>query len=270
MKLAMAQISMRNNMNENYKKTQEYIEKAVGSDVLFFPQLQLTPYFPQMPGLNASRALSRMSDARLKGMAYQAQKNHMFISPNVYLEQDGRMYDASLWFDRDGQMGETAKMVHVMNEAGSYDKDYFQPGAGFVVHETSMGKIGIVIGTDRHFPESMRCCALLGARLVIVPAAVSDHDDLEMAVAQMRVAAYDNGLFIAMCSRTGKEGRLDFMGHSVVIGPDGKVIKEADGSEQLVSVDLDLSKVEDVRKERPYLSNRRPDVYGLLTRLTEE
>ena len=77
-------------------------------------------------------------------------------------------------------------------------------------------------------------------------------------------------MFIAMCSRTGKEGRLDFAGHSVVIGPDGKVIKEADGSEQLVSVDLDLSKVEDVRKERPYLSNRRPDVYGLLTRVTEE
>ena len=51
---------------------------------------------------------------------------------------------------------------------------------------------------------------------------------------------------------------------------DGKVIKEADGSEPLVSVDLDLSKVDDVRKERPYLSNRRPDVYGLLTRLTEE
>ncbi|MEE8808428.1 MAG: carbon-nitrogen hydrolase family protein [Lactimicrobium sp.] len=269
MKLAMAQISMRNNMNENYKKTQEYIEKAVGSDVLFFPQLQLTPYFPQLSGLDASRALSRMSDARLKGMAYQAQKNHMYISPNVYLEQDGRMYDASLWFDKEGVTGETAKMVHVMNTAGSYDKDYFQPGAGFVVHETPAGKIGIVIGADRHFPESMRCCALLGARLVLVPAAISKEEDPAMTAAEMRVAAMENGFFVAVCNRTGKEGRKDFAGRSMVIDPSGNVLKEADDTEQLMQVDLDLSIVEDVRKGKPYLSNRRPDVYGLLTKQVE-
>ena len=83
MKLAMVQMSMRNNMNENYKKCLQYIEEAAGSDLLFFPQLQFSPYFPQLQRLNATVALSRQNDARIKGMAYQAGKHHMCISPNV-------------------------------------------------------------------------------------------------------------------------------------------------------------------------------------------
>ena len=79
MKLAMVQMSMRNNMNENYKKSLQYIEEAAGGDLLFFPQLQFSPYFPQVQGLNAAVALSKESDARLKGIAYQAGKHHMCI-----------------------------------------------------------------------------------------------------------------------------------------------------------------------------------------------
>ena len=125
MKLTMVQMSMRNNMNENYKKCLQYIEEAAGNDLLFFPQLQFSPYFPQLQRLNATVALSRQNDARIKGMAYQAGKHHMCISPNVYLEDHGKPACASLFFDKSGEMREVAEQIHRFNQENRYEKDYF-------------------------------------------------------------------------------------------------------------------------------------------------
>ncbi len=262
MKLAMAQISMRNNMNENYKKTLSFIEQAQGSDLLFFPELQLTPFFPQLSGLNATNAISRQSDARLRGICYQAHKYHMYISPNVYLEQYGRLYDASLWYDKYGEEHEPAKMVHVMDQENFHEAEYYTPGdSGFIVHNTPQGNVGIVICFDRHFPESIRSCALQGADLIIIPTANHIGEDLEMYEWELRVQAMQNEVFIAMCNRVGKEGNLTFAGESIVIGPDGKVIYKADDKEQLVRVDIDLMKAREEREKRPYFSVRQPSAY---------
>lgn len=270
MKLAMAQISMLNNMNANYRKTLQYIEQAAGSDLLFFPQLQLSPYFPQVPGLDASVALSRQSDARLRGIAYQAQKYHMCISPNVYLEDHGRQFDASLWFDRSGAPHGIAGMVHLFDRPHAYEASYFRPAnTGFLVHDTGSVKVGIVIGADRFFPESMRCCALRGAQLIIVPAAETDGADLEMMVWEMRVQARENQVYAALCNRVGREGALTFGGHSMIAGPDGSLLFEADGSEQLIRFTLDFSGLEKERSRTPLLQHRNPVCYGVMSHKTE-
>ncbi len=262
MKLAMAQMSMLNNMNDNYKKAISFIEKAQGSDLIFFPELQLTPFFPQMQGLKADVALSKETDARLKGMAYQAQKYHMCISPNVYLDENGKHYDASLWFDKQGKSGTIAKMMHVANAPHFYEADYYDEGnSGFVVHHTAFGNVGIVICYDRHFPESIRECVCKGAELIIVPTANLKEENLELFLWEMKIQAYQNGVYIAMCNRVGKEGRVEFAGHSVVIGPDGSVIQEADDKEQLITITLDLKKVKEQRKKVSYLAHRRPKYY---------
>lgn len=270
MKLAMAQIGMLNNMNANYRKTLQYIEQAAGSDLMFFPQLQLSPYFPQVPGLDASVALSRESDARLKGIAYQAQKHHMCISPNVYLEDCGRQYDASLWFDRNGASHGIAGMVHLFDRPGAYEASYFRPAnTGFVVHDAGSFRVGIVIGSDRFFPESMRCCALRGAQLIIVPAAETTGGDLEMMVWEMRVQARENQVYAALCNRVGREGKLTFGGHSMIAGPDGSLLFEADDSEQLIRFDLDLSGLDKERGQTPLLQHRNPVCYGVMSQKTE-
>lgn len=264
MKLAMVQMSMRNNMNENYKKSLQYVEEASGSDLLVFPQLQFSPYFPQMHGLNASVALSRESDARLKGMAYQAGKHHMCISPNVYLEDHGKPACASLFFDKTGEMKETAEQMHRFDREHSYEKEYFREGrSGFVVHDAGFAKVGVVIGNDRLFPESMRCCALRGAELVIVPCAVTTDEDFEMVKWEMRVQAKENQVFVAVCNRVGKEGRLVFAGHSFVVSPDGSLLYEADENEQLIRVNVDIKGWK--QKRFSYLDERCPVYYGVLT-----
>lgn len=267
MKLAMAQISMRNNMNENYKKTLSFIEQAAGSDLLFFPELQLTPFFPQLSGLNAANAVSRQSDARLRGICYQAHKYHMCISPNVYLEQYGHLYDASLWYDKNGDEHEPSKMVHVMDQENFHEAEYYEPSdAGFIVHKEAFGNVGVVICFDRHFPESIRSCAVQGADLIIIPTANHKGEDLEMFEWELRVQAMQNQVFIAMCNRVGKEGYLDFAGESIVIGPDGKVIFKADDTEQLIKVDIDLKKAQEERQKKPLMSVRQPEAYEPIVR----
>lgn len=262
MRLAMAQMAMKNNMNENYKTTMSFIEKASGCDLLFFPLLQMSPYFPQLSGLAAGGALSRESDARMSGIAYQAKKNNLYISPNVYLEQNGKRYCASLWFDRYGEFGKTAGMVHVWDRPQAYEAEYFAPfERGFVVHKTNFGKVGIVVGSDRHFPESVRSCVNRGAQLILVPAVHTDQDDSEMDEWELRVQAKQNSVFIAVCARAGKEGNLFFTGSSAVYGPDGRVIVKADGREQLVTCAVDLGECEEIRKKNPYLSVRKPELY---------
>lgn len=263
MRLAMAQMSMLNSLNDNYKKSVRFIEAAMGNDLLFFPEIQLTPFFPRVSGLNADPALNKMDDTLISGFAFQARKNHIYLSPNVYLQEHGRKYDASLWFDKNGKSYEPAKMVHIASYPHFYEKEYYDPSdTGFIVHKTSIGNIGIVICYDRHFPESVRTCAVKGADLVIIPTANTKEEDMDLFEAEVRAEAYQNGVFIAMCNRVGKEGRMHFAGESVVVGPDGKVIARADDTEQLITVNLDLTQAKKEQAKRPYLNQRRKDMYA--------
>ncbi|MCR5795755.1 MAG: carbon-nitrogen hydrolase family protein [Solobacterium sp.] len=263
MRLAMAQMSMKNNMNDNYKKSLTFIEKAAGSDILLFPELQLTPFFPQISNLNVKNALSKENDARLSGIAYQARKYHMHIIPSVYLEKYGLAYNAALWYDKEGQLLDIAKQVHILDTENVFEKEYFQPSdTGFVVKNTTYGKVGVVMGMDRHFPESIRTCALKGADLILIPAANTRQENTEMITAEIRVQAMQNGVFIAMCSRVGKEINMQFCGESLVVSPAGEIILKADEKEQLVSVNIDLKEAAAVRERFPYLQNRRKEKYG--------
>lgn len=102
------------------------------------------------------------------------------------------------------------------------------------------GKVGIVICYDRHLPESIRTCTIMGANLIIVPTANTKTEPLEMFEWKMRVQAMQNQVFIAMCNRVGKEDNMDFAGESLVINPKGDVIVKADAKEQLLMCDVNL------------------------------
>ena len=78
---------------------------------------------------------------------------------------------------------------------------------------------------------------------------------------ELRISAMQNGVFIAMCNRVGKEDNMHFCGESLVIAPDGTVLAKADDTEQILFADIDFSMIDMSRKERPYLSLRRPELY---------
>lgn len=270
MKLAMAQVSMDLDMDTNYHKTLDFIKKAQGSDLLFFPEIQWTPFFPQYEKKDLKTCLNKniedfcltLEDSRVSKMKELCKEYDMYLSPNLYIEQNNKRYDMSLMINSKGELDGVSKMVHILNAKNFYEKYYYTPSEdGFKVFDTPFGKVGIVICFDRHLPESVRTCALKGAELIIIPTANTKDEPLEMFEWELRVQAYHNNVFIAMCNRVGKEGSMDFAGESIVIDCDGNVVSKSDDKEQLITVDIDLSKCKESRKNRPYITLHRPEMY---------
>lgn len=262
MKLAMAQMHMEQSMERNLARTLEFCRAAEGSNLLLFPEIQLSPFFPQYEKRDVTDYCLRMESPEVMVLAAQAKEHGYYLSPNIYMELDGRRFDTSLWISPQGTVEGRAKMVHVAQAKQFYEQDYYTPSdEGFQVFDTPFGRVGIVICYDRHLPESIRTCALKGAELVIIPTANTAAEPMELFQWEIRVQAMQNGVFIAMCNRVGTEGTMEFAGQSLVAHPSGELVCMADDREQLVTCDIDLHEAAQWRKKRPYLSGRRPEWY---------
>ncbi len=266
----MAQISLSNDIESNYLKTLQCIEDSKGCDLLFFPEIQLTPFFPQYTATDLKAKLGKtpkdfsipIDDRKIKEICKLCKENNLYTSPNFYIEENSKFYDTSLFINPHGIVEGTAKMVHILQAENFYEKDYYTPSEdGFKVFDTPFGRVGIVICFDRHLPESIRTCTLMGADLIIIPTANTTAENLEMFEWELRVQAFQNNVFIAMCNRVGVEFGMEFCGQSIVVDCDGKVIFKADDSEQLIVQDVDLSLTKKSRADRPYLTTRRKDMY---------
>ena len=262
MKLALAQMSMQSCMEDNLKKTLAFCEEAAGSDLLFFPEIQLSPFFPQYEKQEVSQYCLTKDSAEIAALQAKAAEHHYYFSPNVYMEQGGKRYDTSLWIDPEGRLADTAEMVHIAQAKQFYEQDYYAPSEhGFKVFDTPFGKVGIVICYDRHLPESVRTCVLKGAELILIPTANTKAEPMEMFEWEIRVQAMQNQVFIAMCNRVGCEGEMDFAGESLVVHPSGDVLAKADDQEQLLTCEITLQEATELRSRIPYLKTRRPEWY---------
>lgn len=222
----------------------------------------MSPFFPQYENQNVDKYCLKIESEEVKLLANKAKKHNYYFSPNIYLEENNSRYDASLWIEPEGKIKDISKMVHIAQAEKFYEQDYYTPSDdGFKVFDTPFGKVGIVICYDRHLPESIRTCTIMGANLIIVPTANTKAEPLEMFEWEMRVQAMQNQVFIAMCNRVGKEDDMDFAGESLVINPKGDVIAKAGDSEQLLVCEIDLNESVKRQREVPYLSTRRKEWY---------
>ena len=170
MKLAMAQMGMTESVADNLAKTLERMEQAAraGADLIFFPEVQLTPFFPQYAGRDAGKWLMDPDGPELTAIRSACRRLHLWASPNVYLGLNGARYDASVMIDASGEVRGISKMVHIAQAEHFYEQDYYTPSDdGFRVYDTPFGTIGIVICFDRHLPDGIRSCATQGAELVL-------------------------------------------------------------------------------------------------------
>ena len=257
MRLAMAQMRMSASIDENLNKTLDFMNraKAAGAELIFFPELQLTPFFPQYEEREASCWLMDAQAAALLAIREKCRELGLFASPNVYLALDGKRYDASLMIDRGGNVLGVSKMVHIAQARYFYEQDYYTPSdSGFRVYDTPFGKIGIVICFDRHLPDGIRSCASQGAELVLIPTANIEGEPLALFEWEVRVQSFQNTVFTAMCNRVGPEGEIVFAGQSLVARPDGSLLFKAGGDEELLIVDVPLDKAARERAARPWLS----------------
>ncbi len=184
---------------------------------------------------------------------------------NLYERAGDRAYDASPVIDADGSLLGTTRMVHITDYPCFHEQGYYTPGdTGAPVYRTRAGNIGVAICYDRHYPEYMRALALAGADLVVVPqaGAVGEWPD-GLYEAEMQVAAFQNGYFVALCNRVGAEECITFAGESFVCAPDGRVLARAAAMEDMIlTADVDLSATRDSHARQLFLQHRRPELYG--------
>jgi N-carbamoylputrescine amidase len=248
------------------------VAAARGAAIACFAELAFEPFWPQRParpdttaGEAASTAGEPIPGPLVEAFAGKAAKLGIVVVVNL-LERDGaRAYDASPVIDADGRLLGTTRMIHITDYEGFHERDYYAPGdRGAPVYDTAAGKVGVAICYDRHFPEYMRALALGGAEVVVVPqAGAVDEWPEGLYEAEMRVAAFQNGYYVALCNRVGAEERLVFAGESFVCAPDGSVIARAPrGEDHVLVADLDLGAVPRSHARRLFLRDRRPELYG--------
>ena len=164
MRIALAQMKNEGTIQDNLDKSIEFIRQVSKNHAIhiLFSKVQLTEFFPQYKGKDVSQYRLKLDSKEVK-MLQSASKRYNIISvPNIYLEEEGKPYDASLLIGKDGEIKGIQKMVHIAQARQFYEQDYYTPSNdGFKVFDTEYGKIGIVICFDRHYPESIRTEALM-------------------------------------------------------------------------------------------------------------
>ncbi|MGN0552213.1 MAG: carbon-nitrogen hydrolase family protein [Oscillospiraceae bacterium] len=264
MKIALAQMKMSSDMDENLNKSLELIRSAAenGADIICFPEVQLSPFFAQYKGKDAAEYLITEDSRYVKEIRTLCRESKIYAAPNFYISENGRNYDMSLLIDDKGEIIGRQKMVHIAQCENFYEQDYYTPSEeGFRVFDTKFGKIGIVVCFDRHYPESIRTQALKGADLIIIPTANTKSEPSEMFIWEIKVQAYQNSVNIAMCNRVGVEDKMEFSGESIVADHNGNTVLLADDSEGLFMTDISLSDTAQVRSVKPYTSLRRKELY---------
>ena len=255
MRIGLVQMSMKSDMEANFQKSLSFMRDASkqGVELICFPEVQLSPFFPQYENMDTSLFVIREDSRYISEMQSLCRETGIFACPNFYIEDDGKRYDMSLLIDDKGCIIGRQKMVHIAQCERFYEQDYYTPSEeGFQVFDTSLGKIGIVVCFDRHYPESIRTEALRGAELIIIPTANTTAEPSDLFQWEVRVQAFQNSVNIAMCNRVGTEDKMVFSGESVVCDSNGSILSVASNKETLLIAEVNLPSASEIRKKKPY------------------
>jgi beta-ureidopropionase len=239
---------------------------AAGAELVCFAELALEPFYPQRPARESPLHLAEpIPGPTTDAFAAKARQLGVVVVLNVFEREGDRGYDCSPVIDADGTLLGKTRMLHITDYACFHEQGYYTPGdTGAPVYQTRAGAMGVAICYDRHYPEYMRALALGGADLVIVPQAGAVGEWPEgLYEAEMRVSAFQNGYFVALCNRVGQEDCLTFAGESFVCAPDGTVLTRAPkGEEHLLIADISLADAAQSHARRLFLPDRRPELYA--------
>jgi predicted amidohydrolase len=268
MRIALVQQHATDDLDDNLKRGLAALDEAAagGAELVCYAELAFEPFYPQRAAEGDPTGLAQEVPGPLtEAFSERAAEHGVVVVLNLY-ERDGeRCFDCSPVVDADGSLLGRARMVHITDYPCFHERGYYAPGdVGAPVFETRVGTIGVSICYDRHYPEYMRALALAGAELVVVPqAGAVDEWPEGLYEAELRVAAFQNGYFTALCNRVGAEECLDFAGESFVCGPDGRVLARAPrGEDHILYADIDLAEAASSHARTLFLRDRRPELYA--------
>ncbi|GAA1684727.1 nitrilase-related carbon-nitrogen hydrolase [Streptomyces yatensis] len=267
---ALVQATWTGDTESMIAKHEEYARQAAaqGAKVIGFQEVFNAPYFCQVQEAEHYRWAEPVPDGpTVRRMRELARETGMVIVVPVFeVEQSGFYYNTAAVIDADGSYLGKYRKHHIPQVKGFWEKYYFKPGnVGWPVFDTAVGRVGVYICYDRHFPEGWRALGLAGAQLVYNPSATSRGLSAYLWQLEQPAAAVANEYFIAAINRVGTEeyGDNDFYGTSYFVDPRGQFVGDvaSDKEEELIVRDLDFGLIDEVRQQWAFYRDRRPDAY---------
>ena len=278
--LALVQMSCDEEPAKNVEKALERIRAAAknGAEVVCLQELFRSRYFCQREDHEFFKLAEPIPGPTTEALAKVARDAKVVIVASLFEKRaEGVYHNTAAVIDADGRVVGKYRKMHIPDDPLFYEKFYFTPGdLGFRVHETTRGKLGVLVCWDQWFPEGARLTALAGADVLIYPTAIGWLDGEDPAINEsqrdawetsQRAHAIANGVFVAAVNRVGREGSLTFFGNSFVADPFGRLLARASTDrEETLIVACDLGKIDETRTHWPFLRDRRIDAYAPITR----
>lgn len=288
--IGIVQMSCTPDPEENMERAITHVRDAAkqGAELICLPELFQTQYFCQREDTALFALAEPIPGPATRRLGDLARELKITLIASLFERRaPGLYHNTAAILDRDGALLGIYRKMHIPDDPLYYEKYYFTPGdLGFKAFEADFGKFGTLVCWDQWYPEGARLTAAQGANVLFYPTAIGWHPDEK---AQYGEAQYDawrtiqrahaiaNGVYVAAVNRVGFEAGnirgneatgkgLEFWGGSFIADPFGQVLAQAPNDKEAVLLaDIDLHRIEDVRRNWPFWRDRRIDAYGPIT-----
>jgi N-carbamoylputrescine amidase len=288
--VGLVQMRMGPDPEANLARAIAHVRQAAkrGANVVCLPELFRAQYFCQREDLRLFDLAESIPGPSTRALGEVAREEHVAIIASLFERRaPGLYHNTAVTLGTDGKVASVYRKMHIPDDPLYYEKYYFTPGdLGFKAVDIDCGRIGTLVCWDQWYPEGARITALHGAEVLFYPTAIGWHpaEKEEFGEAQydawqtiQRAHAIANGVYVAGVNRVGHENGdvlgnsaegpgLEFWGGSFVADPFGRILAKASHTEEEILIgEVDLALMEDVRRNWPFLRDRRIDAYAPIT-----
>jgi N-carbamoylputrescine amidase len=278
--VGLIQMSCSLDPRDNLVKAETHIREAAsrGAQIICLQELFRSQYFCREENADLFELAEPIPGPSTEILGKLARSLDVVIIGSLFERRAAGIYhNTAVILDADGSLLGKYRKMHIPDDPLYYEKFYFTPGdLGFPNFDTKFGRVGVLVCWDQWYPEGARLASLGGANILFYPTAIGWHpsEKQEFGAVQLdawrtiqRSHAIANGVFVAAINRVGFEGPLDsgleFWGHSFVSDPFGRVLAEGSADkEEVLIVECDPKRVEETRRNWPFLRDRRIDAYS--------
>ena len=286
-KVGLIQIKVSKNPADNLNKAITWIEKAAkkGANVICLPELFRSQYFCQKEDIENFDLAEPIPGQSTEAISKVCKKLGVVVVASLFEKRAAGLYHNTVAIiNSDGKLEGIYRKMHIPDDPAYYEKFYFTPGdLGYRSFSTQFGKISTLICWDQWYPEAARLTALQDPAVIFYPTAIGWHphekkthgkQQFDSWQTVQRGHAIANGVYVAAVNRIGLEradtnsAGIEFWGSSFVADPQGVIIAQAStNKEEILIADIDLNRIEYIRRNWPFLRDRRIDSYdGIIQR----
>ena len=285
-KIGLIQISVSNNPTENLKKAITWIERAAkkGANVICLPELFRSQYFCQKEDIANFNLAETIPGPSTEALSKICKKLGVVVVASLFEKRASGLYhNTAAIINDEGKIDGIYRKMHIPDDPSYYEKFYFTPGdLGYKAFDTKFGKISTLICWDQWYPEAARLTAMQAPAVIFYPTAIGWHPHEKKAHGEAQFESWQtiqrghaiaNGIYVAAVNRIGLEKQdtnsigIEFWGSSFIADPQGKIIVQAStNKEEILIAEVDLDRIEYIRRNWPFLRDRRIDSYDGITK----